>query len=76
MLGYSILGKNGLINSFSYEALVRALIFFIMILLGMIYNFFYLVILLYLYCINTKMDTDLINAASDLGASRKKFSQK
>lgn len=70
-----ILGKNGLINSFLVTlgfGRVNLLYNDFAVLLGMIYNFLPFMILP-IYTVLIKMDTDLINAASDLGASRKEI---
>ena len=70
-----ILGKNGLINTFLVNiGLNRIDILYndFAVLLGMIYNFLPFMILP-IYTVLTKMDKDLINAASDLGANRKKI---
>ncbi len=67
-----ILGKNGFINNF-LELIgigrVNLLYNDFAVLLGMVYNFLPFMVLP-IYTVLTKMDTDLINAASDLGASR------
>ena len=70
-----ILGKNGLINSLLVTlgfARANLLSNDFAVLLGMIYNFLPFMILP-IYTVLIKMDTDLINAASDLGASRKEI---
>ena len=70
-----ILGKNGLINSLLVTlGFARANLLYndFAVLLGMIYNFIPFMILP-IYTVLIKMDTDLINAASDLGASRKEI---
>ena len=70
-----ILGKNGLINNFLANfGIGRLDILYndFAVLLGMIYNFLPFMILP-IYTVLIKMDTDLINAASDLGASRKEI---
>ena len=70
-----ILGKNGLINSLLVTlGFARANLLYndFAVLLGMIYNFLPFMILP-IYTVLIKMDTDLINAASDLGASRKEI---
>ena len=70
-----ILGKNGLINSLLVtQGFARANLLYndFAVLLGMIYNFLPFMILP-IYTVLIKMDTDLINAASDLGASRKEI---
>ena len=70
-----ILGKNGLINNFLVAlgfSRINILYNDFAVLLGMIYNFLPFMILP-IYTVLTKMDKDLINAASDLGANRKKI---
>lgn len=70
-----ILGKNGLINSLLVTlGFARANLLYndFAVLLGMIYNFLPFMILP-IYTVLITMDTDLINAASDLGASRKEI---
>ena len=70
-----ILGKNGLINSLLVTlGFARANLLYndFAVLLGRIYNFLPFMILP-IYTVLIKMDTDLINAASDLGASRKEI---
>ena len=70
-----ILGKNGLINSLLVTlGFARANLLYndFAVLLGMIYNFLPFMILP-IYTVLIKMHTDLINAASDLGASRKEI---
>ena len=70
-----ILGKNGLINSLLVTlGFARANLLYndFAVLLGMIYNFLPFMILP-IYTVLIKMDTYLINAASDLGASRKEI---
>ena len=70
-----ILGKNGLINNFLVAlgfSRVDILYNDFAVLLGMIYNFLPFMILP-IYTVLTKMDKDLINAAADLGADRKKI---
>ena len=70
-----ILGKNGLINNFLVTlgfSRVDILYNDFAVLLGMIYNFLPFMILP-IYTVLTKMDKDLINAAADLGADRKKI---
>lgn len=67
-----ILGKNGLINSLLVTlGFARANLLYndFAVLLGMIYNFLPFMILP-IYTVLVKMDTDLINAASDLGATK------
>lgn len=67
-----ILGKNGFINNFfgNFGIGPFSLLYNdFAVLLGMIYNFLPFMILP-IYTVLTKMDQDLINAASDLGASR------
>ena len=68
-----ILGKNGLINTFFSNFGIgpfNILYNDFAVLLGMIYNFLPFMILP-IYTVLIKMDNDLINAASDLGADRK-----
>ena len=70
-----ILGKNGLINNFLVAlgfSRINILYNHFAVLLGMIYNFLPFMILP-IYTVLTKMDKDLINAAADLGADRKKI---
>ena len=70
-----ILGKNGLINSFLMNLgfdRINILYTDFAVLLGMIYNFLPFMILP-IYTILIKIDKDLINAAADLGADRKKI---
>ena len=70
-----ILGKNGLINNFLANfGIGRLDILYndFAVLLGMVYNFLPFMILP-IYTVLTKMDKDLINAAADLGADRKKI---
>lgn len=70
-----ILGKNGLINNFLVAlgfSRINILYNDFAVLLGMIYNFLPFMILP-IYTVLTKMDKDLINAAADLGADRKKI---
>ena len=67
-----ILGKNGLINTFLGNfgiAPLKLLYNDYAVLLGMIYNFLPFMILP-IYTVLDKMDNDLLNAASDLGADR------
>lgn len=69
-----ILGKNGIINNFLAFIGVGRINFLyndFAVLLGMIYNFLPFMVLP-IYTVLTKMDKDLINAASDLGANRVK----
>lgn len=70
-----ILGKNGFLNnilvSFGFERF-SFLYTDGAVLLGMIYNFLPFMVLP-IYTVLIKMDKDLINAASDLGASRKQI---
>lgn len=73
-----ILGKNGLINTFlSNLGFARLDILYndFAVLLGMVYNFLPFMILP-IYTVLIKMDKDLINAAADLGADRKKIFMK
>lgn len=70
-----ILGKNGLINNFLVAlgfSRIDILYNDFAVLLGMIYNFLPFMILP-IYTVLTKIDKDLINAAADLGADRKKI---
>ena len=70
-----ILGKNGLINSFLMNLgfdRINILYTDFAVLLGMIYNFLPFMILP-IYTILIKIDKDLINAAADLGADRKRI---
>lgn len=70
-----ILGKNGLINNLLVTlgfSRIDILYNDFAVLLGMIYNFLPFMILP-IYTVLTKMDKDLINAAADLGADRKKI---
>lgn len=73
-----ILGKKGLLNNilvnFGFERF-NFLYTDGAVLLGMIYNFLPFMVLP-IYTVLIKMDKDLINAASDLGASRKKIFSK
>ncbi|CUO99794.1 MULTISPECIES: ABC transporter permease [Clostridium] len=69
-----ILGKNGIINNFlAFIGVGRINLLYndFAVLLGMIYNFLPFMVLP-IYTVLTKMDKDLINAASDLGANRVK----
>ena len=69
-----ILGKNGSINNFlAFIGVGRINLLYndFAVLLGMIYNFLPFMVLP-IYTVLTKMDKDLINAASDLGANRVK----
>ena len=70
-----ILGKNGFLNnilvSLGFERF-SLLYTDTAVLLGMIYNFLPFMVLP-IYTVLIKMDKDLINAASDLGASRKQI---
>lgn len=67
----AILGKNGIINGiityFGFEP-VKILYTDIAVLIGMVYNFLPFMVLP-IYTILSKMDKDLINAATDLGAN-------
>lgn len=68
-----ILGKNGLINNIVGYLGISPIQFLYndgAVLLGMIYNFLPFMVLP-IYTILIKMDTNLINAARDLGADRK-----
>ena len=67
-----ILGKNGVINNFLSAIglnTINILYTDAAVLLGMVYNFLPFMILP-IYTVLVKMDTDLINAASDLGATK------
>lgn len=69
-----ILGKNGIINNFlAFIGVGRINLLYndFAVLLGMIYNFLPFMVFP-IYTVLTKMDKDLINAASDLGANRVK----
>lgn len=69
-----ILGKNGFLNTFLSNFGIGPLDILytdFAVILGMIYNFLPFMILP-IYTVLIKMDNDLINAASDLGADRKK----
>jgi spermidine/putrescine transport system permease protein len=68
----SILGKNGLINNILTSIGIPAINMLYTdgaVLLGMVYNFLPFMVLT-IYTVLTKIDQDLINAASDLGANR------
>lgn len=70
-----ILGKNGFLNNILvYLGFERFSFLYTdgAVLLGMIYNFLPFMVLP-IYTVLVKMDKDLINAASDLGASRKQI---
>ena len=70
-----ILGKNGFINNMLAQIGLGPFNFLYndgAVILGMIYNFLPFMILP-IYTVLTKMDKDLINAAADLGANRKKI---
>ncbi|MBP1889566.1 spermidine/putrescine transport system permease protein [Clostridium moniliforme] len=70
-----ILGKNGLINTFLGNFGISPIQFLYTngaILLGMIYNFLPFMILP-IYTVLSKIDKNLINAASDLGANKKEI---
>ncbi|MDQ0150085.1 ABC transporter permease [Eubacterium multiforme] len=70
-----ILGKNGIINTFLGNFGISPIQFLYTngaILLGMIYNFLPFMILP-IYTVLSKMDQNLINAASDLGANKKEI---
>ncbi|MGG7176484.1 ABC transporter permease [Clostridium paraputrificum] len=70
-----ILGKNGLINNLLGNFGIGPIGFLYndgAVLLGMIYNFLPFMVLP-IYTILTKMDQNLIDAASDLGADRKQI---
>lgn len=67
-----ILGKNGFINTFLSHFGIGPIGFLyndIAVLLGMVYNFLPFMVLP-IYTTLIKMDQDLVNAASDLGANR------
>ena len=73
-----ILGKNGFINNFlEFIGVGRMNLLYndFAVLLGMIYNFLPFMVLP-IYTVLSKMDQDLINAASDLGANRVKIFSK
>ena len=73
-----ILGKNGFINNFlEFIGVGRVNLLYndFAVLLGMIYNFLPFMVLP-IYTVLSKMDQDLINAASDLGANRVKVFSK
>lgn len=73
-----ILGKNGLINNLLGYIGVGPISFLYndgAVLLGMIYNFLPFMVLP-IYTVLTKMDQNLIDAASDLGADRKQIFSK
>ena len=73
-----ILGKNGFINNFlEFIGVGRMNLLYndFAVLLGMIYNFLPFMVLP-IYTVLSKMDQDLINAASDLGANRVKVFSK
>lgn len=68
----AILGKNGIINSFLASIgldKIEILYTDIAVLLGMVYNFLPFMVLP-IYTVLSKMDQNLINAASDLGANK------
>lgn len=70
-----ILGKNGFLNNILVNFGFERMSFLYTdgaVLLGMIYNFLPFMVLP-IYTVLIKMDKDLINAASDLGASRKQI---
>lgn len=73
-----ILGKTGIVNNILIKFGVGPISFLYndgAVLLGMVYNFLPFMVLP-LYTILIKMDQDLINAASDLGANRIKIFMK
>lgn len=73
-----ILGKNGFLNNILVTFGFERMSFLYTdgaVLLGMIYNFLPFMVLP-IYTVLIKMDKDLINAASDLGASRKQIFSK
>ena len=70
-----ILGKNGIVNNFLGIFGIEPIQFLYTngaIMLGMIYNFLPFMILP-IYTVLSKIDTNLINAASDLGANKKQI---
>lgn len=70
-----ILGKNGIVNNFLGIFGIESIQFLYTngaIMLGMIYNFLPFMILP-IYTVLSKIDTNLINAASDLGANKKQI---
>lgn len=70
-----ILGKNGLVNNLLTSiglSPINLLYTDGAVMLGMIYNFLPFMVIP-IYTVLTKMDQDLINAAYDLGASRKQI---
>lgn len=70
-----ILGKTGIINTLLGKIGIEPISFLYnngAVLLGMVYNFLPFMVLP-LYTVLIKMDKDLINAASDLGANRFKI---
>lgn len=70
-----ILGKNGIVNNFLGIFGIEPIQFLYTngaIILGMIYNFLPFMILP-IYTVLSKIDTNLINAASDLGANKKQI---
>ena len=73
-----ILGKTGIINTLLGKIGIEPISFLYnngAVLLGMVYNFLPFMVLP-LYTVLIKMDQDLINAASDLGANRFKVFSK
>lgn len=73
-----ILGKTGIINTLLGKIGIGPISFLyndVAVLLGMVYNFLPFMVLP-LYTVLIKMDQDLINAASDLGANRFKVFSK
>ncbi|MBB6714718.1 ABC transporter permease [Clostridium gasigenes] len=73
-----ILGKKGLLNNILVNFGFERFSFLYTdgaVLLGMIYNFLPFMVLP-IYTVLVKMDKDLLNAASDLGASRKQIFSK
>ena len=73
-----ILGKNGFINNILGYLGLGPFNFLYndgAVILGMIYNFLPFMVLP-IYTVLTKIDTDLLNAASDLGANRKQVFMK
>lgn len=73
-----ILGKNGFINNILSHFGIGPFTFLYndgAVILGMIYNFLPFMVLP-IYTVLTKMDQNLINAASDLGANKKQIFRK
>ena len=75
MHGYLYLGKNGIINNFLGIFGIDPIQFLYTngaILLGMVYNFLPFMILP-IYTVLSKIDQNLVNAAYDLGATRRQI---